>query len=35
MYNLLYDYQILLMQKYGGISRYFYEVIERVPREEL
>lgn len=35
MYNLLYDYQILLMQKYGGISRYFYEVIERVPKEEF
>lgn len=35
MYNLLYDYQILLMQKYGGISRYFYEVIRRIPEEEF
>ncbi len=32
---LLYDYQILMMQKYGGISRYFYEVVSRVPETEF
>ena len=35
MYNLLYDYQILMMQRYGGISRYFYEVISRIPENEI
>lgn len=35
MSNLMFDYQILLMQNYGGISRYFYEVISRVPEEEF
>lgn len=25
--KILYDHQILIMQKYGGISRYFYELI--------
>lgn len=35
MINLMYDYQILLMQHYGGISRYFYEVITRLPEEEF
>lgn len=28
--NILYDYQIFAMQKYGGISRYFYEIIQRM-----
>lgn len=35
MNQLMFDYQILLMQKYGGISRYFYEVISRVPLDEF
>lgn len=35
MFNLMYDYQILLMQHYGGISRYFNEVITRLPEEEV
>ena len=35
MNQLMFDYQILLMQKYGGISRYFYEVISRVPLNEF
>jgi glycosyltransferase involved in cell wall biosynthesis len=30
--NVLYDYQIFQVQKYGGISRYFYEIISRVAR---
>jgi glycosyltransferase involved in cell wall biosynthesis len=25
--NLLYDFQIFSMQRYGGVSRYFYEII--------
>jgi len=28
--NILYDYQIFSAQKYGGISRYFYEVSNRI-----
>lgn len=28
--NILYDYQIFSAQKYGGISRYFYEIIKRI-----
>jgi len=28
--NVLYDHQIFQAQKYGGISRYFYEIISRV-----
>lgn len=35
MNRLMFDYQILLMQKYGGISRYFYEVISRIPSDEF
>lgn len=35
MINLMYDYQILLMQYYGGISRYFNEVINRLPKEDF
>ena len=30
--NILYDYQILLAQRYGGISRYFYELYSRIPK---
>ena len=32
--KLLYDYQILILQKYGGISRYFREVIKRLEEKE-
>jgi glycosyltransferase involved in cell wall biosynthesis len=28
--NLLYDYQTFTFQKYGGISRYYYELISRL-----
>lgn len=28
--NVLYDYSIFSLQKYGGISRYFYELINRI-----
>ena len=28
--NILYDHQIFAAQKYGGISRYFYEIIKRI-----
>lgn len=28
--NLLYDYSIFRLQRYGGISRYFYELITRL-----
>ncbi len=31
--NLLYDHQIFSMQRYGGVSRYFYELISRLCRE--
>lgn len=30
--KILYDYQILIMQKYGGISRYFYELAVRIKK---
>ncbi len=32
--KLLYDYQILILQKYGGISRYFREVIKRLEEKK-
>lgn len=32
--NILYDHQIFAVQKYGGISRYFYEIIKRIAYEE-
>lgn len=32
--NILYDYQVLLWQKYGGISRYFYELASRLSEKE-
>ena len=28
--KILYDYQIFSMQKYGGVSRYFYEIANRI-----
>src|SRR4030095_1030656 len=28
--NILYDYDIFLRQRFGGISRYFYELITRI-----
>lgn len=34
MIDLVYDYQILVMQRYGGISRYFYEIINRIKGDE-
>lgn len=30
--KILYDHQMLLLQKYGGISRYFYELICRLKK---
>lgn len=35
MDKILYDYQIVLMQKYGGISRYFYELIQRAQQNDF
>jgi len=32
--NILFDYQAFSMQRYGGISRYFYEFISRLCKEE-
>ncbi len=32
--NILYDHQVFFWQKYGGISRYFYELIKRVSASE-
>ena len=34
MINLLYDYQIFSEQKYGGISRYFYEISEVIAKSK-
>lgn len=31
--KILYDYEIFANQKYGGISRYFYEIIQRLVEE--
>ena len=31
--NILYDYQIFQYQKYGGISRYFFELMNHVSNE--
>ncbi|SDB68202.1 glycosyltransferase family 1 protein [Butyrivibrio sp. INlla16] len=28
--KVLYDYQVLLFQRYGGISRYYYEIYNRI-----
>ena len=32
MLSVYYDFQILLAQKYGGISRYIYELVSRLPK---
>ncbi len=32
--NILYDYQIFATQQYGGISRYFYELVKRISKIE-
>lgn len=32
--NILYDHQIFASQIYGGISRYFYEIIKRIAYKE-
>ncbi len=31
MLSVYFDYQIMLAQKYGGISRYIYEISSRLP----
>ncbi|MCX6165556.1 MAG: glycosyltransferase, partial [Ignavibacteriae bacterium] len=31
--KILYDYEIFLIQKYGGATRYFYEIISRLPEK--
>lgn len=33
MLRLAYDYQIFYWQKYGGISRYIYEIATRIAQE--
>ena len=33
--NIFFDYQILFNQKYGGISRYYYELINTIERLHL
>lgn len=33
--KVLYDFQILLMQQYGGISRYFYEIMTRMEKNGI
>ena len=30
--NIYYDYQIFISQKYGGVSRYFYELTDRIEK---
>ena len=32
--KILYDHQIFSLQEYGGISRYFYEIITRISRKD-
>ena len=32
--NIVYDYQIFNLQKYGGVSRYFSEIIKRIAKLE-
>lgn len=32
--KILYDHEVFTMQKYGGVSRYFYEIISRICRFE-
>ena len=31
--KIMYDYEILWLQKYGGISRYFYELMGEISRQ--
>lgn len=31
--KVLYDYQALMLQKYGGVSRYFYELIAQLKKD--
>ena len=33
--NVYYDYQILYNQKFGGISRYYYELIKAIEKCDL
>ena len=32
--NILYDHQIFSAQRYGGISRYFFEIVRRISEKE-
>src|SRR5665648_569692 len=32
--NILYDYSIFQSQRYGGVSRYFYELITRLSEKQ-
>ena len=32
--NILYDYQTFIMQHYGGVSRYHFELNEQINRLE-
>lgn len=32
--RIFYDYQIMLAQKYGGISRYYYELLTHINKTE-
>lgn len=31
--NILYDYQMFTRQNYGGVSRYFVEIISHLPKQ--
>lgn len=31
--KIYYDYQVFILQKYGGISRYFYELCTRINKK--
>lgn len=33
--SVLYDFQIFEIQRYGGISRYFYEIIKRMEKDQV
>ena len=33
--NIFYDYQAMRMQKYGGISRYFYELLTHINETDV
>jgi hypothetical protein len=32
--NILFDHQIFYMEQYGGVSRYFYEIANRIAETE-